>query len=92
MYGRAYDAWLRAGMDAWSLGLEASTVVALRTARLAAGGAEAAREAELMVAEKIRAAAELQLALVGATPLGGTQKALRHYRGKVAANRRRLTS
>ena len=91
MYGKAYGAWLRAGMDAWTLGLEASAVVALRTAKLAAGGGEAAREAELMVAEKVRAAVELQAALLGATPLGGTQLALRHYRGKVAANRRRLS-
>ena len=91
MYSKAYGAWLRAGMDAWSLGLEASAVVALRTAKLAAGGEAASREAELMVAEKVRAAAELQLALIGATPLGGPKKALRHYRGKVAANRRRLS-
>ena len=90
MYGRAYGAWLRAGMAAWSRGGEASAGVALRTAKLAAGGPTAAREAKLMVAEKVRAAAELQLTLLGATPLGGTERALRHYRGKVAANRRRL--
>lgn len=90
MYSRAYGAWLRAGMDAWSLGAEASTVIGLRMARLAVGGEAASREAQLMIAEKVRAGIELQTALFGATPLAAKQKALRHYRGKVSANRRRL--
>lgn len=95
MVGSAYGAWFRAGVDAWSLGMEASTVIGLRMAKLAAGGPDAAREAELMLSEKIRAGFELQAELAtapfGFTPLGGTQKAVRHYRRKVAANRRRLT-
>ena len=95
MYGKAYGAWFKAGMDAWSLGMEASTVVGLRMAKLAAGGEAASKEAELMVAEKIRAGLELQSKLLlspfGTTPLAGTQKVLRHYEGKVAANRRRLS-
>lgn len=91
MFSKAHGAWLRAGMDAWSLGLEASTVVGLRVAKLAAGGGAACEEAQLMFVEKVRAGVELQAALIGKTPLTGTQKALRHYRGKVAANRKRLT-
>jgi hypothetical protein len=37
--------WFRAGFDAWSLGVEASSVIALRTLKILAGGA-AAKPAE----------------------------------------------
>ena len=94
MNGKAYGAWLTAGFDIWMLGAEAPTVMALRTARIAAGGAAGAAEAELMVTEKVRAAIELQTRLMtgalGVTPLGATQGTLKHYRRKVAANKRRL--
>jgi hypothetical protein len=93
MHTKLFDAWFKAGMDAFSLGMDASMVVGLRMAKLAAGGASAQREANLMVAEKLRAAIELQAELMKApsTPLGSTQKTLKHYRRKVAANRRRLS-
>ena len=91
----SYDQWFKIGVDAWLLGAEASAVMGLRIARLAAGGEAGAREAELMVSEKVRAGLELQVELMRAgpslTPLSGTRKALRHYQGKVAANRRRLS-
>ena len=91
---RAYAAWMRAGWDMWMLGAEAGTVMALRTARIAAGGPAGAAEAELMVSEKVRAAIELQTSLMtgamGITPLGATESTLKHYRRKVAANKRRL--
>ena len=81
-------------MDAWALGMEASTVVGLRVAKMAMGGAAAGDEAQRMVSEKIQSTLELQAALMtgrlGTTPLAGTQKVLRHYRRKVKANRRRL--
>jgi hypothetical protein len=86
---------MRLGLDAWSLGLEASAVVALRTMKLAAGGQAALDESRRMVAEKVAAAADLQAkAMTGA--LGGTlpaamSGAVRHYRRRVRANRRRLT-
>lgn len=32
-----YSRWMKAGLDAWMLGIEASTVVTLRTLRIAAG-------------------------------------------------------
>jgi hypothetical protein len=58
--------WLRASLDAWSLALEASTVIALRTAKLAAGTAAGEAEARRMVREKIEAGLALQaLALTG---------------------------
>jgi hypothetical protein len=86
--------WMNAGVEAWMLALEASTVIALRTARIAAGGALADRELQLMWSEKVQAALEWQLALMtgglGATALSGTRETVRHYRGKVRANRRRL--
>lgn len=87
--------WFDAGMDAWSLGAEASTVMALRTARIATGGSGALVETGLMVAEKVQAGFELQLAAMtgrlGTAPAGATRKAIGLYRRKVRANRRRLT-
>jgi hypothetical protein len=81
-------------MDAWSLGLEASSVIGLRATKLAAGGPEADVECRRMVAEKFDAGLELQVkALSGALGFsapGITSKTLNHYRRKVRANRRRL--
>lgn len=91
MYGKAYGAWMRAGMDAWSLGLEASSVIGLRLAKISRGGQAGADEALLMVSEKIESSMELPASLMGLTPLSGTQKTLKHFRGKVSANRRRLS-
>ena len=55
---------LTAGSDMWMLSAEAGTVMALRTVRIAAGGAA---EAELMVTKEVRAAIELQTCLMPAT-------------------------
>jgi hypothetical protein len=43
------------GFKAWSLGLEASSVIALRTLKRATGGVAADVEARRMVSEKIEA-------------------------------------
>lgn len=87
-------AWTRASFDFWMLGAEAASVMSLRMIRLATGGSAGAKEAELMLAEKVQAAVELQTRFmtgaVGMTPLGVTQGVLKHYRKKVAANSRRL--
>lgn len=91
--GRQTD-WFALALDGWSMGIEASTVIGLRMARLAAGGAAAQAEARRMVEEKLGAAIDLQaMAMRGA--LGGdigtaAARSVRHYRGKVRANRRRL--
>ncbi|WP_240700150.1 hypothetical protein [Sphingomonas gei] len=94
MYKWAYGGWASAGIDAWTLGMEASAVIGLRTARMATGGVDVAEETRLMVSEKMQAALELQAALVsgrlGSDPLAGTRKVLRHYSRKVKANRARL--
>jgi hypothetical protein len=94
MYKWPYGDWASAGFEAWSLGIEASQVIGLRTMRMAAGGAAASDEAERMVSEKLASLFELQAAMMtgrlGADPVAGTRKMVRHYRRKVKANRRRL--
>lgn len=87
--------WLNIGFAMWSLGYEASTVIALRTLKIAAGGPEASAESRRMIDEKLQAGAALQaLAMTGAlgvTAPAAASKTLSHYRRKVRANRRRLT-
>ena len=94
-YKWPYAGWFGASMDAWALGVEASTVIGLRGARMAMGGTPAEDEAHRMVSEKMQSAFELQMAMMtgqlGATPLAGTRKVIRHYRRKVKANRKRLS-
>jgi hypothetical protein len=94
MQKSAYARWARTGFDAWMLGIEASAIIGLRVAKVARGGKAAEDELKLMVAEKLRSAAELSTAAMfgrlGMTPLIGTKKVVRHYRAKVASNRRRL--
>ena len=91
---RARNPWLKVGLDAWSLGMEASSVIGLRTMKIAMGGAAADAETKLMVNEKIKAAQELQtLAFsggLGLTPHRAAAKTVTHYRRKVRANQRRL--
>jgi len=86
--------WVRTGIDAWSLGIEASSVIALRILKFAAGGTAAGAEARQMISEKIESGLTLQtLALtagLGLTAHGATRKTVAHYRRKVRANRRRL--
>jgi hypothetical protein len=94
MYTWPYEGWASAGMDAWALSIEASAVIGLRVAKMATGGPDASGEAYLMVSEKMQSAFELQSAMMtgrlGASPLAGTRKVLKHYRRKVKANRTRL--
>jgi hypothetical protein len=87
--------WSRVGFSAWTLGLEASSVIALRMLKIASGGDAAEAEVRRMIDEKIEAGLSLQtLALTGGlglTPHRAAIKALAHYRRKVRANSRRLT-
>ncbi len=92
---RNRNPWLQLGWQSWALATEASSVIALRTLKLAAGGAAAEAEATRMIAEKSRAALELQAMFV-AGALGRSaptvmKRTMGHYRRKVRANRRRLT-
>jgi hypothetical protein len=85
---------LRLSMDAWALGLEASSVIGLRTLKIAAGGAAGEAEARLMVDEKLKAGLQLQtmamFGALGSTPHRAAAKTVSHYRRKVRANQRRL--
>lgn len=87
--------WLDIGLDAWMLGAEASTVIALRSAKLAMGGTSAWTEAQRMVTEKGAAGVELGMALatgrMGASAERIAHGTVAHYRRRVRANRRRLT-
>jgi len=91
---RARNAWLDLWADACSLGFEASSVIGLRTMKLAAGGKAAATEAQRMVREKIEASLALQgKALsggLGTTPLSAAAKTLEHYGKKCARTRHAL--
>jgi hypothetical protein len=86
--------WLGVGFDAFSLGLEAASVIALRSLTLAGGGARAQAEAVRMVAEKAEAATALAMRAalgdLGTTPAAAASKTMRHYRRRVRRNRRRL--
>ena len=66
----------------------------MRTAKIMSGGDADGREARLMVAEKMQSVFELQMKAMtgglGTTPLSGSRAVLKHYKRKVAANRRRL--
>ncbi|HLZ82180.1 MAG TPA: hypothetical protein VKQ54_01350 [Caulobacteraceae bacterium] len=87
--------WFGISLDAWRLGMEASSVIGLRTLKIAQGGAVGLAEAERMVSEKIEAGLALQaLAFsggLGSTPASASARTLAHYRRKVNANRRRLS-
>ncbi len=83
-------------MDSWALGIEASTVIGLRTIKLAAGGAAAQAETSRMISEKIESGLALQARAMtgglGLTAHGAAGKTIAHYRRKVRANRRRLST
>ena len=91
---RARSSWLAIWANACSLGIEASSVIGLRTMKLAIGGKAAATEAQRMVSEKIEAGLALQAKALsgglGATALSVAAKTLDHYRPKVRANQTRL--
>lgn len=87
--------WFTIGMDAWMLGAEAAMVIGLRSVTLAMGGAQARREAQRMVMEKVEAGTVLGMALatgqLGSSPESVTRGTVSHLRRKVRANRRRLS-
>lgn len=91
---RRLNPWLRIGIDAWSLGLEASLVMAARSAKLIAGGSAAQAELNRMLSEKLAAGMTLQIKAMsgglGPTPQDAASKTLRHYRARVRKNTRRL--
>jgi len=96
--GAIANPWPTIGIEAWTLGLEASAVIGLRTwQRVMAGpngNAASDAEAHRMIDEKMTAALQLQMAMMtgrlGTTPATATKKIIRHYSRTVRANRKRL--
>ncbi|MFC0205937.1 hypothetical protein [Novosphingobium soli] len=84
--------WMKLAHDSYWLWAESMVVVGMRTTDMMTGrGSD--RENALMVSEKVKAAAEVGMmwATAGlAAPERNVHKVVRHYRRKVAANRRRL--
>jgi hypothetical protein len=69
------------------LGIEVNEVVGLRMMKITSGGPAAMSEVQLMIAEKMDAAAEASTSLIcGQTPM----VVVARYREHVANNRRRL--
>ena len=87
--------WMKLTMATWSLGMEAASVIGLRTLKMAAGGQAAQTEAALMINEKIASTLDLQIRAMtgglGITPHRAASKTVAHFRRKVRANRRRLS-
>lgn len=86
---------MTAWIDAAFFCADAQRVVALRVMRIAAGGASAKRETQRMVAEKVAAFGEAQIAAAVALASGMSVKAAAKraeapYRRRVRANRKRL--
>jgi hypothetical protein len=87
--------WWKLWIDVLDLGLEARRVIALRLARIAAGGAAAEAECARMVSEKFAAAAAARRAAAAALAKGqwidtAAMLALVPVRRTVRANHRRL--
>lgn len=95
MTAKTINPWLGIGFDMWSLGMDSASVIGLRTMKLAQGGGAAGKEAELMVAEKMATAFDVQMRLMtggfGLDPATATRKAVGEYARKVRANRTRLS-
>jgi hypothetical protein len=87
--------WLSLAMSGTRLAADAQQVIALRLAKLAAGGPKAKREASLMVSEKVKTLADSQMLIVSAVGRGKVDKAgqqvLGLYRRRVSANKKRLS-
>ena len=91
-FAPVYLPWDGLGLRAWSLGVEASSVIALRMLRIAAGGVDGAKEARRMVSEKLERGASIPAKLLTArTARAAAAKAIDHYEPKVRANLKRLT-
>ena len=76
------------GYEATMLALEANSVIGLRLIRIAHGDVDATREVNLMVQEKVDAAAEAMTTLAGG---GSIEAVLAGYRRRVAYNAQRLS-
>jgi hypothetical protein len=90
------NAYWKLWTDAWSIGVEAQRVIALRVARISHGGAKADAECRRMVSEKFAAAAAARDAGAAALAAGkgidtAAALALAPIMRSVRANHRRLS-
>ena len=86
--------WMKLANDSYWLWAESMMVIGMRTTGMLTGRRGHEREAVRMVAEKLRANAELgaQMATFGAlSPEQAAQKIVTHYGKRVTANRKRLS-
>jgi hypothetical protein len=91
---RQSTSWFQLSWDMMQLTVEANSVIALRTIKMATGGAGANEEVSLMVSEKVQAAMDAQFEMAKALMAGrvdGPSKAVALYRRRVRANQKRLT-
>jgi hypothetical protein len=91
-----FNPWITFSFQAIRLGWEAQNVIALRLLRLAGGGARAQAEASRMVTEKIATGANAQTAAVSSAIKGASApkiatNALKVYKKRLRANKRRLS-
>ena len=92
-----FNPWFAFSLNAFQMGVEAQSVMALRLLRFASGGARSEAEATRMLAENVTAAAAEAQAVAALAAMSGKQshvvagKALNVYRKRVRANRRRLS-
>ena len=89
------NGWFALSVQMMKLGMESQWIIVQRLSRLQAGGPKAQSEATRMVTEKALAAQTEALALslalmTGKSPAAALEATVKSYRGKVAANRRRL--
>ncbi len=87
--------WFQLSWDMMQLTVEANSVIALRTMKMATGGAGANEEISLMVSEKVQAAMDAHFEMTTAAMAGrtdGPAKAVALYRKRVRANQKRLTN
>ena len=86
--------WSRLLIDSAKLGLSANQVIGLRLAKLARGDAAARTESRLMVAEKVKAALEANIAAAQSILAGkahlAPKRALSVYKKRVRKNLSRL--
>ena len=91
-----YNPWFAFAYNAARLGFEAQHVITLRLMRLAGGGASGIAEGQRMVTEKMPALVEAQVGAAtelakGRRPEAAARKAIRVYKKRVGANKRRLS-
>jgi len=88
--------WATMAFQSTMLAIEANQVITMRLTKMALGGPDVKREAELMVSEKLETMAQggqmMMMAALGGQHDLGADKVMRLYRRKVRANRKRLSN